>query len=69
MGPKKSFLSTRSLPTWGSLESAIQDILFDGRFSLSEVNDKTAEIIQAVKRLGLGQDTGDKIKLSPCPKT
>ena len=54
-------LNTRTFSTWDRLEAAIQEILFDARFSLSEINDMTGEIIQAVKRLGLGQDTDDKL--------
>ena len=58
---KECHLNIRTFSTWGSLESAIQEILFDDRFSLSEINDMTAEIIRAVKRLGLGGDIDDKL--------
>jgi hypothetical protein len=58
---KECRLNTRSFSTWTSLETAIQEILFDDRFSLSEINDMAAEIIRAVKRLGLGWDIDDKL--------
>jgi len=58
---KECSLNTRTFSTWTSLETAIQEILFDDRFSLSEINNMAAEIIRAVKRLGLGQDTDDKL--------
>jgi hypothetical protein len=54
-------LNTRTFSTWDRLEAAIQEILFDDRFSLSEINDMAAEIIRAVKRLGLGRDIDDKL--------
>jgi hypothetical protein len=60
---KEYRLNTRTFSTWNSLETAIQEILFGGRcrFSLSETNDMTAEIIRAVKRLGLGRDIDGKL--------
>jgi hypothetical protein len=58
---KECHLNIRTFSTWSSLEAAIQEILFDDRFSLSEINDMTAEILRAVKRLGLGWDIDDKL--------
>ncbi len=54
-------LNTRTFSTWTSLETAIQEILFDDRFSLSEINDMATEITRTVKRLGLGWDIDDKL--------
>lgn len=58
---KEYHLNTRTFSTWDSLEAEIQEILFDDRFSLSEINDMAAEIIRTVKRLGLGWDIDDKL--------
>jgi hypothetical protein len=66
---KQDELNSRKVSSWDELESAIKVILFDDRFSLSEVNDKASEIIQLVQRCGISAfDKLDRIRaLIPPP--
>ena len=68
---KQEELNSQKVSSWGELESAIKVILFDDRFSLSEVNDKASEIIQLVQRLGISAfDKLDRVRtLTPPHRT
>lgn len=58
---RKKWLSTVALTSWDNLEGKIVSLLSDEDKPLSLVIQQAKEIVELVKRIGMGKDVDDKL--------
>ena len=54
-------LNNLNLDSWSRVESAVMSVLMDEDKSLSEQVDQAREIVEIVKRVGIGKDVDQKL--------